>query len=321
MQVGRMASIHSLANAKEHNGKRVVLKKFNADAGRWEVEICSDSQILRVRSENLTSISVVDDEAVAVEIPPPWYDEDVPPEFSASAIFDDCVKARLSSIDRDEADIDNPTCIAEGAPEIGTMLHMAVSMMDLPFIRAVLRRGADINAKGVQGTALQQTLYAIGSRGAIETNRQQSRSRVTIAAFLLSVGADPNRIFPDGTHPANSMSPILIAAAIPDTQVAKQTCELLLAHGANPDAKYNGKTILKMSPSPAARLGLKALLTRYKGCVPPARLCPCGSEREFAVCHGAEGGVVLHARAHCPCNGPKAKRLGKCCGKIGEVYK
>ena len=57
--------------------------------------------------------------------------------------------------------------------------------------------------------------------------------------------------------------------------------------------------------APTLKRAVSSLAAQYRDVARPVRRCPCGSNKEFTACHGAPTGAALHAKARCPCKGPK----------------
>ena len=135
------------------------------------------------------------------------------------------------------------------------------------------------------------------------------------------------------------------ALAIPDVAVAKKTCLLLLLHKADPHATYapyvRGRQRLCLkyedlrtegmsvhaqlqragSPLPSAlRHAVSMLILQYQHTQRPVQRCPCGSQEEYARCHGAAMGAAMRPKARCPCKGPKGKAFGRCCMKLSPGF-
>jgi len=149
----------------------------------------------------------------------------------------------------------------------GCVIHMAAVMGDLPLLRALLVRGANINAYGaihdskaaggdglleamVAGTPVMMVLQSmmmqgdvVRMRGVRGNSALPPRSYYRALEFLLSVGADPNAQ-PDPDRgdilaPRAHASAFHVALAIPDVALAKKACLLLLIHKADPHAAYD----------------------------------------------------------------------------------
>ena len=167
--------------------------------------------------------------------------------------------------------------------------------------------------------------------------------------FLLSVRADPNaksdKAKGDVLAPRAHASALHQALAIRDVAVAKKTCLLLLLHKANPHATYapyvHGRQRLCLAYEDSQTEGMSVhaqlqragsalpsglrhavsmLISQYRNVQRPVHRSPCGSQDEYARCHGALMGAALHPKSRCPCKGPKGKAFGKCCMKLGPGF-
>ena len=63
LRPGDQVHIHGLANAVQHNGKRGILRSFDAWKGRWAVEVIGRPKALHIKTANLRSVptATVDD--------------------------------------------------------------------------------------------------------------------------------------------------------------------------------------------------------------------------------------------------------------------
>lgn len=176
--------------------------------------------------------------AAPSKAPAPWYDEDVDPEFacdgeSPSMVFEQEYKHLLDMIDRGEFHPDDE--IPSGLNQGTTLLQAAATKADVPLMKAVLRRGARVDLYRGGGNALQMLCGMMNISGQM----CGTRSRIKAVEFLLSIGADPNAT-PDpargdsssgnASRPFLTMTPLHQAVLIPDTEIAKALCELLLQH-------------------------------------------------------------------------------------------
>ena len=278
--------------------------------------------------------------AAASTAPAPWYDENVGVEFQgdfASMIFEPEYEQLLERIATGEAHPDD-VIAAAGDDQGTTLLQAAAAKCDLPMIKAVLRLGARVDRFNSGGNVLQMLCGMLRLQGDHTPAHLGPRSRVQTLEFLLSIGADPNAV-PDlakGDSPAPSaaadaksasgfleLTPLHQAVQIPDVELAKRVCELLVVHKADPTVKAHGKTVMDMTPSNSLRQWLKALVKSHQGLERPARRCPCGSGLEFLACHGAPSGVPLHPKAICLCaEGASAReRYGQCCLAQGKALR
>ena len=142
--------------------------------------------------------------------PPPWYDEGLGDEFGDSGIFDADFRAFLDAVDQGATSVDS---IWQGSGS-GSVIHMAAVMGDLPLLRALLVRGANISSFGgihsvggngddlfeamIAGTPVMMILQSmrmqrdvVRMRGVQGNSVLPPRSHYKALDFLLSVGADP----------------------------------------------------------------------------------------------------------------------------------
>jgi hypothetical protein len=244
--------------------------------------------------------------------PPPWHDEGLEAEFqSSSLVLQPPFQQFLKAVDCGEVSVD--VIKHDGGVR---ELHLATSWADIPAMKALLRRGARIDAFSFMGSPLQTLCGMMSQMGEFHAEKP-NRSLLKALYFLLNVGANPNAL-PSvalgdiDPHPGDPVGPLEVAVSIRDSQLAKRVVELLIRHDADPASHPRGgaRTVFNAAPALMQRSLRRLLkLRRIEGTPRPARLCPCGSERLFDACHGNrdQEGESLHPKALCPCRGEKGK--------------
>ena len=262
--------------------------------------------------------------------PPPWHDERLEPEFqNASMVLEPPFQQFLKAVDRCEVSVDVIT--SEGGMR---EFHRATCWADIPAMKALLRRGARIDAFAFNGSPLQSLCGFMVHMGEFHEEKP-GRSLLKAFEFLLNVGANPNAL-PNmalgdiDPHPGDPVGPLEVAVSIRNSQLAKRVVELLVKHGADPASHPRGgaRTVFNacsalMKRSLRRQLELRKLEADRGAALSPVRLCPCGSDRPFDACHGNTdaAGVPLHPKALCPCRGEKGKTYDRCCLQKGITYR
>eukprot|EP00961_Rhodomonas_salina_P280554 3789586-Rhodomonas_salina.2 len=354
-------------NTEAYNGLQGMVISGLNENGRHDVQLrLADGSIkeLAIKPENLRRANEdasaqarvqKSEQNGAEEQPPPFYDENLAPEYQDSMVFKEPWKGVLHNVYKgDDCDV-GVLFNHQPIDEIQFRhLHFGVIHADLPWLVAILRRGAVIDAPSKKGTPLHLLCSSIRVMGEF-TNRNDSalpRSRVAILKFLLSVGADPNVVLlHDDLQAAGSRhsrrrtarggrgqetaidmstipsgmqaSPMHEAALMTSDELATRIFDLLLQHKADPTLRNrSGKTALDILQSrgrAALHAAVQEMIERYKNTSRPARLCPCNSGTLLEDCHGAKHGVPIHPRMICPCERKRTKGqvYGKCCKKRG----
>lgn len=122
-----------------------------------------------------------------------------------------------------------------GQKLIGTDLHDAVITRDSKKVEALLKGGANANARGGMGSAIPLQLLA---RNPTPSWHEESVD-LEIADLLIKYGADVNGVAPDGTTPLHD------AVMMNNTLITK----VLLEHGTKVDARMgqSGSTSLHIA--------------------------------------------------------------------------
>lgn len=341
-EVGSLVTVHSLSESEpyfEHNGAAgVVDSALSLSHHLVDVHLGGRArQTLSLKPANLR--------LRAAAPSPPWFDEDLGPQYLAAnksmihqpmyrGILDDFFLGAdpdglISPLPDGSQGIHFLPAGSEPAEKL-TMLHSAAVLADIPYARGLLRAGAtlDFGPKTPLAAVCKVALrdeYAIASP-------KRARDRMDMIEFLISVGADASRLAAGGKE----LLPSVVAAG--DLRL----CEALFT------APVGGMELLKQAPRHAsfakggkARKPYMALVKRLKSEKREVVvLCPCGSELPLAMCHdfddGREKGVPVHPKRPCPCtrtvnlrdkylDDPSTRKpyptYGKCCLKRKRILK
>ena len=341
LALGDRVELHSIVRRPELNSRHGMIRFYDAVKGRCHV-VLDDGDGLAIKLQNLRVAESQKSDAhsqydmmarwraeeearVAASPAPPLWDEDVEPEYADSAVLTDdrYIKIVSDMYCGASADQEISQEIGPGqydAEFLPTVLMTGAIFSDLPLMKAVLRRGASLEARGRKGgTALNMAVMGCARDGEMDEKFKLLRCRLKTIRFLLEIGADPNA--QEGTQ--HRWTPLHEAAMLRSKPLATKLFELLLAHKADPTLRDEEG----MTPSDRAAGSIKRLLrdvvNKYKTSVRPAPLCPCGSGVLLESCHGrgrgpGDGeGVPLHPRIICQCKGNRAKSSPKtyadCC--------
>jgi ankyrin repeat protein len=284
------------------------------------------------------------EEEVARNPPPKFYDEDLGPEYAESGstpslVFSAQGKDTLEMISlgvdsnvsylvetNEHSEIGIKVDFNRDHPHSGlTPLIYAALKLDIPMVKAILRTGADVDFKANdRGPALHAICARECGFWRGERRTASGRSARAVVEFLLSIGADPS------VADAKGQTPLMYAASVGDLDLAEAILSAPLG-----DRAMAGLADAARMAKEKDRKGFwkvaKAVKQRFEGggAQRPVRRCPCGSGRLPADCHDRKGGVPAHPRQLCPCDpnkekmrrGDKCKTYARCCLKRGHYFR
>ena len=296
-----------------------------------------------------------EEEARISEFPAPkLFDENVAPEHADSLVFSpkgsefrEWFDGVCKGDESPDAPHDAPklaqlycrTQCSDGGGVIAPLLFGAVVDCDLPMVQALLRHGAALDGRAGEeedgGTPLYELIEALRVFGDCPCKRgdrlpdgrpipaaMMKRSRVAMAMWLLSVGADVNASSSSG----GGATPMHAAAKAANVDLFAA----LLARGGDARRRTAENMVpLDYCTKSVARKKMTKLIKAPRTAPPPPH-CPCGSGRLLSECHdfnfrgraapdgsGAPAqGAPVHARQWCPCGrvkNSKRKLYGACC--------
>ena len=268
-------------------------------------------------SDDDTHVPTREEQRVLQSPAPPWYDEDLPSHFQKSSkdksmIFQTQYKEILEDLYAGY-DCNAPFAFPVGIPNLELpLIFSAVIVADLPFLKAVLRRGANLDPIAAQLDGVTPLMLVCKS---IEKDGITigERSLLDILTFLLQVGADPDIADIHGN------TPLHCACRMGNTEVV---AVLLQFKAATAFKNVAGATAFNCSKTSLHRKLAIRLVKEYELVLKPERLCPCGSMQLFCLCHGQKDGVPVHPRSPCPCKPTdRRKRYEQCCMKRGKYFR
>eukprot|EP00854_Cymbomonas_tetramitiformis_P006455 gene6455-7738_t len=153
-----------IAPVNEHG--RIAVRLTLSNGNRKQMALKPENLRLRnTEGRQRKAWQRAEEERVEASPPPPWYDEDLCPEYKDSMIFQEQYKSVLNRLELGE-DADTLELRMEDIARTDSdglrLLHMGALVADVPFMRALGRRGCDLNViSPSNGTPLSMVAGAL----------------------------------------------------------------------------------------------------------------------------------------------------------------